>query len=108
MVPAELGAFERGYTEYDENRESYHLLYHLQLDQGKWAASKPILLAGTWKQYSTRAMPHERPIMRYSGQLFDTPDVCSFRWPYHAKVMNTLAITSMAMVNRAVFIISRI
>ncbi len=38
MVPAELGAFERGYTEYDENRESYHLLYHLQLDQGKWAA----------------------------------------------------------------------
>ncbi len=87
MVPAELGAFKRCHTEYDKHRESYHLLYHFQLDQEKGPPlpSKPILFAGTWKQYSTRAMPHERPMMRYSGQLFDTPDVCSFRWPYHAK-----------------------
>lgn len=38
MVPAELGAFKRCHTEYDKHRESYHLLYHFQLDQGKRAA----------------------------------------------------------------------
>ena len=36
----------------------------------------PILFAGTWQQYSKKAIIHEKAITRYKGQLDDTPDCC--------------------------------
>lgn len=36
---------------------------------------KPMRLAGTWQQYSKKAMPHEKTITPSSGHCVDTP-VC--------------------------------
>ncbi len=44
-------------------------------------------------------MPHENRIMAYRGQLVEIPDVWSFKWPYHAKVMNTFETKRSRTVN---------
>ena len=36
---------------------------------------KPMRLAGTWQQYSKKAMPHEKAMTPINGQWLDTP-VC--------------------------------
>jgi hypothetical protein len=58
----------------------------------------PMRLAGTWKQYSKKANPHDSRITAISGQFLDIPDVCNFRCPYHANVMNTFEIISITIV----------
>lgn len=47
----------------------------------------PIRLAGTRKQYSKKAIPHERSIIPISGHPVVIFISSSFRWPYHAKVI---------------------
>ena len=47
---------------------------------------------------SKKAIIHEKAITRYSGQLVDTPDCWSRKWPYQAKVINTLLIMSSRIV----------
>ena len=64
----------------------------------------PIRLAGTWKAYSNSATPHEKSITAYNGQFLASPVDWSFRCPYHAKVMNTLEITSNRIVSNWAFI----
>lgn len=59
---------------------------------------KPKRLAGTWQQYSKKAMPQENAITPMSGQLLETPDCCSRRCPYQANVMKTLLSMSSMMV----------
>ena len=69
-------------------------------------ASNPILLAGTCAQYSRNATPHEKSITSINGQLVDIFISWSLRWPYHAKVMNTLDAISRSIVQIA-FIVYR-
>jgi C4-type Zn-finger protein len=61
----------------------------------------PILLAGTWNEYSTSAIIHENSTTPYSGQLVIDPVCCNFRCPYHAKVIKILETTKSKMVYRA-------
>src|ERR1700682_3767099 len=44
--------------------------------------------AGTWKQYSKKAIPQLARI------TFQSASVRNFRWPYHAKVMKMLEMVS--------------
>lgn len=48
---------------------------------------KPILLAGTCREYSKKAIAHENTMTPMSGQLLEMFICCNFKWPYHAKVM---------------------
>lgn len=68
----------------------------------------PILLAGTWAQYSRNATPHEKRMTTNNGQLDDIFISWSFRWPYHANVMNTFdairsSIVQIAFMSLMVF-----
>ena len=58
----------------------------------------PILFAGTWQQYSKKAIAHEKAITPNSGQLLLVPVCCSFRCPYQARVMKMLLAMSSSMV----------
>ena len=62
--------------------------------------TKPIRFAGTWQQYSKKAISHENAITPISGQLDETPVCCNFKWPYQANVMKTL----LSMRSRRVYI----
>src|ERR1700681_2848895 len=53
---------------------------------------EPMRLAGTWKQYSKKAMPQLARITFHSASLR------YFRWPYQAKVMKIFEIVSKRMV----------
>ncbi len=60
-----------------------------------WVAENwadPILFAGTWKQYSTKAIDQLARMAIHNGELL------YFRWPYHAKVMNTFDTVRRSMV----------
>ena len=46
--------------------------------------SAPMRLAGTWKQYSKKAMP------QLTRMTFHSASWRNFRWPYQAKVMKML------------------
>lgn len=59
---------------------------------------EPILLAGTCAQYSKKATPHEKRITRISGQPSEIFISCSFKWPYHAKVIKMLDTTNSRTV----------
>ena len=48
----------------------------------------PSRLAGTWHEYSARAISQENNITPYNGQLLITLVSCNFKCPYHANVMN--------------------
>src|SRR5215472_4839450 len=52
----------------------------------------PMRFAGTWKQYSKKAMPQLTRITFHSASLRN------FRCPYHAIVMKTLEIVSNSIV----------
>jgi hypothetical protein len=60
------------------------------------------------KQYSARAIAHEKSITTKSGQFLEMPEDCSFRCPYQANVINILDMTSRRMVIKDVFIIVKI
>ena len=64
---------------------------------------KPILLAGTWAQYSKKASPQEKRITIITGQPDEIFISWSFRWPYQANVMNTFDAMRRRIV-RIVFI----
>src|SRR5437762_556578 len=53
---------------------------------------EPMRLAGTWKQYSKKAMP------QLAKMTFQSPSLRYLRWPYHAKVMKMLEIVSNKIV----------
>src|SRR5262249_48440379 len=60
-----------------------------------WAAvnwAYPILLAGTWKQYSAKAISQLTRMTRGSGALR------YLRWPYQAMVMKMLEMVSSTTV----------
>ena len=50
----------------------------------------PILLAGTWQQYSKKAIPHENAMTPIKGQLLVTPVCWRRKCPYQASVMKML------------------
>lgn len=59
---------------------------------------KPIRFAGTVRQYSKKAIPHENKITRISGHPLEIFISLSFKWPYHAKVINMFDATSIRTV----------
>ena len=65
---------------------------------------KPILLAGTWAQYSKNARPHDRRMTRISGQPVEIFISCNLRCPYHANVIKMLDVTRRRMVKTAFII----
>ncbi len=52
----------------------------------------PIRLAGTWKQYSAKAISQLIKMTKNSGFSLN------LRWPYHAKVMKRFEIVSSNIV----------
>ena len=62
---------------------------------------KPMRLAGTVRQYSKKAMPHEKRITRISGHPVEIFISCNLRCPYQAKVIKMLEQTSIRIVQRA-------
>lgn len=69
-------------------------------EKGPPFSRNPILLAGTWKKYSKRAIPQLIRITTTSGRAWNHEYSFSFRWPYHAKVINMLERTSRAIVSK--------
>jgi hypothetical protein len=53
----------------------------------------PIRLAGTWKQYSKKAIPQLMSVTFHSCTFW------YFKWPYHAKVIKILERIKNTMVN---------
>ena len=66
------------------------MTFNCQMLKGPPFPTKPMRLAGTWQQYSNKAMPQLNRITRGRDNLENQDTLCSFRWLYHAKVMNTL------------------
>ena len=58
----------------------------------------PMRLAGTWQQYSKKAIAQLKAMTPMSGQWLLTPVCCSFRCPYHASVMKMLLSTRSRIV----------
>src|ERR1700745_856678 len=52
----------------------------------------PIRLAGTWKQYSKKAISQLTSVSFHSGTFW------YFKWPYHAAVMKMLEKSSKTIV----------
>ena len=67
-------------------------------ENGPPLSTNPMRLAGTIKQYSSSAMPHDTKITTTSGQWVEMPAVWSLRCPYQAKVIKVLEIINSAMV----------
>lgn len=69
-------------------------------ENGPPLPTNPIRFAGTWQQYSKRAMPHENAMTPIIGHFAATPVACSFKCPYQARVMKTLlSISKMIVYN---------
>src|ERR1700680_4527993 len=56
---------------------------------------EPMRLAGTWKQYSKKAMP------QLARMTFQSASLRYFRWPYQAKVMKIFEMVSRRIVRIA-------
>ena len=69
-----------------------------QIEKGPPNSADPMRLAGTWKQYSKRAIPQLSRMMkiRLKRSSRDLKAIC----PYQASVMKALEMTSRAMVAR--------
>ena len=59
---------------------------------------KPALLAGTMRQYSKKAMHHEKAMTPMRGHDVEIFICWSFRWPYQASVIKTLLPKSSSIV----------
>ena len=69
----------------------------------------PMRLAGTCKQYSKNAIPHENRITNNIGHPSEICICCSLRCPYHAKVIQMLDPISKRMVQTILqFIFSKL
>lgn len=75
------------------------ITFNCMSEKGPPSPWKPIRLAGTWQQYSKKAMHHEKTMTPISGQWLLMCACCSFRWPYQANVIKTLLHSSNAMVD---------
>src|ERR1700688_3812911 len=53
---------------------------------------EPMRLAGTWKQYSKKAMP------QLARMTFQSASLRYFRWPYQAKVIKIFEMVSRRIV----------
>ena len=62
-------------------------LKHHACDDGKDSQGYHLLNAGTCREYSASAMPHEKRMTPMSGQWVEMFISDSFRCPYQAKVM---------------------
>ena len=67
-------------------------------ENGPPLPSKPIRLAGTCRQYSKNAIPHEMAITPIKGKVLNHENSAIFRWPYQASVMNTFDAIKSNMV----------
>ena len=61
-------------------------------------AMNPMRLAGTWQQYSKKAIAQLKAMTPMSGQLLLVPVCWSLRCPYHASVMKMLLSTRSRIV----------
>src|ERR1700730_5624579 len=60
---------------------------------------EPMRLAGTWKQYSKKAMP------QLARMTFQSASLRYFRWPYQAKVMKIFEMVSRRTVRIVGFVL---
>ena len=58
-------------------------------EKGPPFPSKPMRLAGTCKQYSKKAIPHDNAITAIIGKALNHENSAIFKWPYHANVIKT-------------------
>ena len=77
------------------------ITFSCQMENGPPFSIKPILLAGTWKQYSKKAKPQLNKIISGKPKLLNQLKSLSFRWPYQAKVMKMLEMISNIIVYTA-------
>lgn len=71
--------------------------------------SEPMRLAGMRNEYSSMAIAQLISMMNMSGvEELITFICCSFRLPYHAKVMKVFDIISSNTVRIALFIVFRV
>ena len=74
MVPSQGFALKHKVGDDGENNKADAFLDDLKLDKGEWtsvayeADTNPILLAGIIKQYSKKAMAHEKAMTPMRGQ----------------------------------------
>ena len=74
------------------------MIFNCISENGPPFPAKPIRVAGTWAQYSKKAMNQERVITPIRGQWLITLASCNFRCPYQAKVMKILEVISSPIV----------
>lgn len=74
------------------------MIFNCISEKGPPFPAKPIRFAGTWAQYSKKAMNQERAITPIRGQWLITLVSCNFRCPYQAKVMKMLEVISNPIV----------
>ena len=88
-------------SEYHKYHEGDNLLDYFELHKRKGTSGtwKPILLAGTWAQYSKNAIAQLKSITPKSPQLETSLlPLPNLRWPYQARVIKLLDITSSNIV----------
>jgi hypothetical protein len=89
VVPAEFFP-EIGHRKNREDRKCDDLLDRLELSGAD--SNEPMRLAGTWKQYSKKAIPQLARI------TFQRASLRYLRWPYQAKVMKIFEIVRRRIV----------
>lgn len=67
-------------------------------EKGPPFPSKPIRLAGTWKQYSKNAIPQLISTMAAIPRVSNHFISLSFKWPYQAKVIKVFDSINNPMV----------
>ena len=49
------------------------MIFNCISEKGPPLPSKPMRFAGTWRQYSTKAIPHDRSIISHTGHVVEMP-----------------------------------
>lgn len=80
------------------------ITFNCQSVNGPPFSTKPILLAGTWKEYSNSAIPQLINITPARLKPLNQVHCLNFKWPYQAKVIKVLDNIKRPIVIKAFFI----
>src|SRR5688572_1760702 len=91
-------SWRKNTTEKTTNTSSVITSWRILSCAALWPALWPRRLAGTWKQYSSRAIAQLTRMTTHSAACLKRGLA---RWPYHANVMKTLEMVSRRTVRTA-------
>ena len=74
------------------------ITFNCQSVNGPPFSTNPILFAGTWAEYSKRAMPQLIKITEIKFRLLNHANCLNFKWPYQAVVIKIFDKMSNAIV----------